>query len=102
MSVKKLCFSVCIYRVRSILLLSINFLSINKIVSMSLWHNISWQDPTWLLIISLVPVLRINNMVFMEAHSHWRGLIRLPYNASHSTNIMWVVIHFKDLLLLSS
>ena len=100
MSVKKLCFSVCIYRVRSILLLSINFLPINKIILMILRHHILWQNSTIALISSNGGLIS-DHVVFVECHGHWWSLIALNYHASHSSNIMLIIVHFKDFLLLS-
>ena len=87
--------SVGIHWMRSVLLRSVDFFSVYKIISMGLRHHILGKDSvlTWYLLLL---------SIFVKAHSHWRCHVLWTTHASHTLNIMLIVVHFKYFLLLSS
>lgn len=84
-----------IHRVRSVLLRRVDFLPVYEVVSMSLWHHILWKD-------SVVASLAILIIVLVETHCHWWSHVLWTTHASHTTDIVLVVVHFEYLLLLGS
>ena len=76
---------------RSILLLGVNFLSIHKIVSVAARDYVRWKD---VATVSCIGSTRTDwgSLVLVETHCHrWR---------MSSTNLMWMIIHLENFLLL--
>ena len=84
----------CVHRVRSVLLRSVNFLSVYEIISMSLRYHVLWQD-------SIIWSLTVLIIVFVETHRHGRRhILRSQRHATHASDVVLVVVHFENLLLL--
>ena len=85
-----------IYRVRPVLLLSADFFPVYKVVCISLprWHHISWR----------YTLTFGSYLILIECHCHLRSLCTTwasyPTNHIH-TNCMMIIIHIKNLLMLS-
>lgn len=76
---------------RSILLLGVNFLSIHKIVSVAARDYVRREDVATVSCIGSTST-DWRSLVFVETHCHrWR----MP-----STNLMWMIIHLENFLLL--
>ena len=73
--------------VRAVLLLGADLLPVNKIV-MRGWHHVCREN-----------VSRTIRLVLVEAHCHSRSVAALA-NAVDSSQLVMLVVHFKDFLLL--
>lgn len=84
-----------VHWMRSVLLGGVNFFSVYKIISMSLWHHILWKDSilTWYLLLL---------SILVEAHSHCRSHVLWSTHSSHILNVVLIVVHFEYFLLLGS
>jgi len=81
--------------VRPVLLRSVNFFAVYKVIRVVLWHHVLWQNP---IVLSLVILI----VVFVETHCHWRRHVLRSSHATHASHVVLVVVHLEYLLLLSS